>query len=102
MLQYPFKGPRQDPETLLRISQDQIQYIMHPTIKYAEAIGTYASCDIEAYDCFKRDVVTVVFDVTLDRSLALRMVGREYAPPVRFSQIISKLYHRISRKSGGS
>ena len=76
MLQYPFNGPRQDPETLRRISEDYVQYIMHPTIKYAEGIGTYASYDIEAYDCFKRDIVTVVFDVTSDRNLALRMVGK--------------------------
>lgn len=76
MLQYPHKIPAQDPETLLRISQDQIQYIIHPTIKYAEGIGTYASYDIEAYDCFKQCIVTAVFDVTSDRNLALRMVGK--------------------------
>lgn len=76
MLQYSSRGPTQGRETLLCISQDQIQYIMHGTIKYAEGIGTYASYDIEAYDCFKRDIVTVVFDVTSDRSLALRMVGK--------------------------
>ena len=95
MLQYPFKGPRQDPETLHRISEDYIQYIMHPTIKYAEGIGTYASYDIEAYDCFKRDIVTVVFDVTSDRSLALRMVGKlnryQIAPRHLYDTILDML-----------
>lgn len=76
MPQSPCKRRAQDRETLLRISQDQIQYIIHPTIKYAEGIGTYASYDIEAYDCFERCVIASVFDVTSDRNLALRMVGK--------------------------
>lgn len=63
-------------ETLMRISQDLIQYILHPTIKHAEDIGTYASYDIEAYDCSKQCVVASVSDVTSDRRLALRMVER--------------------------
>ena len=55
---------------------DLTQYIMMPKIRYAIGIGTYASFDIAAYDCFKRDIVSIVWDVTSDRDLALRMCER--------------------------
>lgn len=55
---------------------DMIQYIMMPKIRYAPGIGTYTSYDIAAYDCFARDIVQIVWDVTSDRNLALRIVGK--------------------------
>ena len=55
---------------------DLTQYIMMPKIRYAPGIGTYASFDIAAYDCFNRDIVSIVWDVTSDRDLALRMCER--------------------------
>lgn len=56
--------------------RDLTQYIMMPKIRYAPDIGTYVSYDIAAYDCLQRDIVEIVWDVTADRSLALRMVGK--------------------------
>ena len=52
---------------------DLTQYIMMPKIRYATGIGTYVSYDIAEYDCFKRDIMTIVWDVTSDRDLALHM-----------------------------
>ena len=66
----------QNPETMRHMINDLTQYIMMPKIRYAIGIGTYASFDIAAYDCFKRDIVSIVWDVTSDRDLALRMVGQ--------------------------
>ena len=65
----------QNAETMSGMMQDQTQYIMMPKIRYARETGTYVSYDIAAYDCFARDIVEVVPDVTPDRDLALRMVG---------------------------
>lgn len=66
----------QDSKTMARMMKDTIQYIMMPKIRYAPGIGTYVSYDIAAYDCFERDIVAIVWDVTSDRNLALRMVGK--------------------------
>ena len=66
----------QNPETMSYMMNDLTQYIMMPKIRYAPGIGTYVSYDIAAYDCFKRDFVTIVWDATSDRDLALRMVGQ--------------------------
>ena len=63
----------QNPETMSHIMNDITQYIMMPKIRYATGIGTYVSYDIAEYDCFKRDIMTIVWDVTPDRDLALRM-----------------------------
>ena len=65
-----------DLETIKSIMDNSYQYIMISSLKYASGIGTYASFDIAAYDCFKRDIVSIVWDVTSDRDLALRMVGQ--------------------------
>lgn len=62
-----------DLETIKSIMGNSYQYIMISSLKYAPGIGTYASFDIAAYDCFKRDIVSIVWDVTSDRELALRM-----------------------------
>ena len=66
----------QNPETMSYMMNDLTQYIMMPKIRYAPGIGTYVSYDIAEYDCFKRDIMTIVWDVTSDRDLALRMVGQ--------------------------
>ena len=66
----------QNPETMSHMMNDLTQYIMMPKIRYAIGIGTYASFDIAAYDCFKRDIVSIVWDVTSDRDLALHMCER--------------------------
>ena len=66
----------QNPETMSYMMNDLTQYIMMPKIRYAPGIGTYVSYDIAAYDDFKRDIITIVWDVTSDRDLALRMVGQ--------------------------
>ena len=66
----------QNPETMRHMMNDLTQYIMMPKIRYAQGIGTYVSYDIAEYDCFKRDIVSIVWDVTSDRDLALRMCGR--------------------------
>ena len=66
----------QNPEAMSHMMNDLIQYIMVPKIRYAPGIGTYVSYDIAEYDCFKRDIMTIVWDVTSDRDLALRMCER--------------------------
>ena len=66
----------QNPETMRHMINDLTQYIMMPKIRYAIGIVTYASFDIAAYDCFKRDIVSIVCDVTSDRDLALCMCKR--------------------------
>ena len=66
----------QNPETMRHMMTDRTKYIMMPKIRYAIGIGTYASFDIAAYDCFKRDIVSIVWDVTSDRDLALCMCER--------------------------
>lgn len=66
----------QDLKSVAHIMNDLTQYIMIPKIRYAPGIGTYVSYDIAAYDCFERDIVTIVWDVTPNRNLALRMVGK--------------------------
>lgn len=53
------------------IMNDSTQYIMIPSLKFSLEMGTYASYDIAAYDCFDRDIVAIVPDVTADRNLAL-------------------------------
>ena len=65
-----------DLETIKSIMDNSYQYIMISSLKYASGIGTYASFDIAAYDCFKRDTVSIVWDVTSDRDLALCMCER--------------------------
>ena len=65
-----------DLETIKSIMGNSYQYIMISSLTYAPGIGTYASFDIAAYDCFKRDIVSIVWDVTSDRDLALRMCER--------------------------
>ena len=65
-----------DLETIKSIMDNSYQYIMISSLKYASGIGTYASFDIAAYDCFKRDLVSIVWGVTSDRELALRMCER--------------------------
>ena len=65
-----------DLETIKSIMGNSYQYIMISSLKYAPGIGTYASFDIAAYDCFKRDIVSIVWDVTSDRDLALCMCER--------------------------
>ena len=66
----------QNPETMSHMMNDLTQYIMMPKIRYAPGIGTYVSYDLVAYDCFKRDIVSIVWDVTSDRDLALCMCKR--------------------------
>lgn len=56
--------------------KDLTQYIMMPKIRYAPGIGTYVSYDIAAYNCLQRDTIAIAWDVTSDRNLALRMVGK--------------------------
>ena len=66
----------QNPETMSYMMNDLTQYIMMPKIRYAPGIGTYVSYDIAEYDCFKRDIMTIVWDVTSDRDSALHMCER--------------------------
>ena len=66
----------QDPAVMAYMMKDLTQFIMLPKIRYAPGIGTYVSYDIAAYDCFKRDIVSIVWDATSNRDLALRMVGQ--------------------------
>lgn len=66
----------QDSETMANMMKDLTQYIMMPKFRYARGIGTYVAYDIAAYDCFVRDIVAIVPDVTPDRDLALRMVEK--------------------------
>lgn len=65
----------QNQETMSYMMNDLTQYIMMPKIRYAEGVGTYVSYDIAEYDCFKRDIIAIVWDVTSDRDLALQMCG---------------------------
>ena len=66
----------QNSETMSYMMNDLTQYIMMPKIRYATGIGTYVSYDIAEYDCFKRGIMIIVWDVTSDRDLALRMCER--------------------------
>ena len=66
----------QTAERMACMMRDLVQYIMLPRIRYAPDAGTYVSYDIAAYDSFAGDIVQIVWDVTPDRNLALRMVGR--------------------------
>lgn len=66
----------QNSETMSYMMNDLTQYIMMPKIRYDTGIGTYVSYDIAEYDCFKRDIMAIVWDVTSDRDLALRMCER--------------------------
>lgn len=67
---------KQDGQTMAFMMNDLTQYIVMPKIRYAPGIGTYVSYDIAAYDGLRRDIVSIVWDVTSDRNLALRMVGK--------------------------
>ena len=81
----------QNPETMSYMMNDLTQYIMMPKIRYATEIGTYVSYDIAEYDCFKRDIMTIVWDVTSDRDLALRMCekfNRHHLSPVHLEDAI--------------
>jgi len=66
----------QDSKTMARMMRDLIQYIMQPQIRYDRGGRAYVSYDIAAYDSFKRGIVQTAPDVTPDRDLALRMVGK--------------------------
>lgn len=66
----------QDSETMANMMKDMTQYIMMPKIRYAQGVGTYVSYDIAAYDCFARDIVALVPDVTADRDTTLHIVGQ--------------------------
>ena len=66
----------QDSETMANMMKDLTQYIMMPKFRYAQGVGTYVSYDIAAYDCFERDIVALVPDVTADRDSALHIVGK--------------------------
>lgn len=84
----------QDSTTMAHMMNDLTQYIMMPKIRYAPGIGTYASYDIAAYDCFKRDIVSIIWDATSDRDLALRMVGqfnRYQLSPIHLKEAISDM-----------
>ena len=81
----------QNPEAMSHMMNDLTQYIMMPKIRYAIGIGTYASFDIAAYDCFKRDIVSIVWDVTSDRDLALHMCqkfNRYQLSPIHLEEAI--------------
>lgn len=70
---------------------DLTQFIMIPTIRYSTGIGTYVSYDIAAYDSFERDIVTIVWDVTSDRDLALSMCqkfNRYQLSPIHLEEAI--------------
>lgn len=66
----------QSSKAMAHMMKDMIQYIMQPKIRYAPGIGNYVSYDIAAYDCFTQNIVAIAWDVTSDRNLALRMVGK--------------------------
>ena len=63
-------------EKMAYMMRDLTQYIMMPKIRYAQDGRSYVGYDIAAYDCFQRDIVAIIPDVTSDRNLALRMVGK--------------------------
>lgn len=66
----------QDSKTMSNMMEDLTQYIMMPKFRYAQGVGTYVSYDIAAFDCFARDIVALVPDVTADRNTALHIVGQ--------------------------
>ena len=66
----------QNSETMANMMKDLTQYIMMPKFRYAQGVGTYVSYDIAAFDCFERDIVALVPDVTADRDAALHIVGQ--------------------------
>lgn len=81
----------QPPARLACMMRDLVQYIMLPRIRYAPDVGTYVSYDIAAYDSFAGDIVQIVWDVTPDRNLALRMVGkfnRYQLSPIHLEDVI--------------
>lgn len=81
----------QNPETMSYMMNDLTQYIMMPKIRYATGIGTYVSYDIAEYDCFKRYIVSIVWDVTSDCDLALRMCeefNRHQLSPIHLEEAI--------------
>lgn len=81
----------QGSEKMAFMMNDLTQFIMIPTIRYATGIGTYVSYDIAEYDCFKRDIMTIVWDVTSNRDLALRMCemfNRYQLSPIHLEEAI--------------
>ena len=81
----------QNSETMSHMMNDLTQYIMMPKIRYATGIGTYVSYDRAAYDCFKRDIVSIVWDVTSDRDLALSICqkfNRYQLSPIHLKEAI--------------
>lgn len=84
----------QDSDAMVSMMRDQIQYIMQPKIRYAPEIGTYVSYDLAAYDCFERDIVSVVRDVTADRKTALHIVeklNRYQLSPIHLIDVIQDM-----------
>lgn len=84
----------QDPAAMGNMMKDLTQYIMMPKIRYAPGIGTYASYDIAAYDCFERDIVAIVWDATSDRNIALRMCqkfNRYQLDPIHLEEAIADM-----------
>ncbi len=82
---------KQDGKTMAFMMKDLTQYIMMPKIRYAPGIGTYVSYDIAAYDCFERDIVEIVWDVTPDRNTALHiveMLNRHQLSPIHMEDVI--------------
>lgn len=81
----------QGSEKMAFMMNDLTQFIMIPTIRYSTGIGTYVSYDIAAYDSFERDIVTIVWDVTSDRDLALSMCqkfNRYQLSPIHLEEAI--------------
>lgn len=84
----------QTSEKMSYMLKDMIQYIMQPKIRYAPEIGTYVSYDIAAYDCFERDIVSVIWDVTADRKTALHIVeklNRYQLSPIHLIDVIQDM-----------
>ena len=80
-----------DIETFRRIMDDSYQYIMIPSVKYERGIGTYASYDIAVFDILHRCVDDIVFDVTSDRELALKIIerfNRHQLSPINIKEVI--------------
>ena len=63
----------QTSKEMAKMLNDTVWYFPRPSIKYDRDIGTYVSYDIAAYDCFERDILEIVLDVTVDRVKALSM-----------------------------
>lgn len=83
-----------DQETIKRIMNNSYQYIMISSLKYESGIGTYASYDIAAFDIFHRCIDDIVFDVTSDRDMALRIVekiNRYQLSPVHLEEAITDM-----------